>query len=361
MKLFNEERECCGCNACANICPKGAITMMRNDEGFAYPQVDNDKCVNCNLCEKVCPLKNEVKDTPNNKYFGFKLQDDDKRNKSSSGGVFQAIANKILAEEGVIFAAGFTEDMKVHHLEIDKPKDLIKVQRTKYVQSNLVDTHKKIKQHLNNGKKVLFIGTPCQVHSVKLFLGHEYENLFTISLVCYGVPSPEIWEKYVDYLQTKHKGKLTFYNFRDKRAHDAGHTAAYVVNGKEHSTNIYKDPYCSIFFKKYMIRPSCHECHYTTPLRCSDFTIGDFWGVEKVNPEFDDQMGVSLVIAHTEKAQNLFEEISVDNLTFECEEKYTLQPRLQGPTPPHENRDKFMEHYKKWPFKLFLMWYSKIK
>lgn len=386
MELFKNEKECCGCGACYNICPKQAITMKRNDEGFDYPEINNTICINCGLCEKVCPIKHKQNKIPENKYFGFKKKEN--RETSSSGGAFQEIAKYIFDKKGIVFAAGFDKDMKVKHLEITKREDLYKVQRTKYVQSDTNESFKKAKEYLDNNKYVLFVGTPCQIHGLKLFLNKDYENLITVDLVCFGVPSPGIWEQYVKYIERKHDGKLIFYDFRDKRAHDSGHTVSYKIaipkkreliyesptsiairiennimpkgyNIKEYSRNLYKDPYCSIFFKRYMIRPSCHECKYTTVNRISDFTIGDFWGIEKVKPEFDDKMGVSLIIAHTDKAKDIINKFNEENI-FECKKENILQPRLISPTEPND-REKFMNDYKNKPFGLLLFLYSKLK
>ena len=205
---------------------------------------------------------------------------------------------------------------------------------------------------------MLFCGTPCQSQALRLFLGQEYDTLIVVDLVCYGVPSPGIWENYVKYLEYRHHGKMTEFSFRDKRAQDYGHTCAYVINGEEYAGSLFQDRFCRMYFKNYILRPSCHSCKFCTVDRSSDFTIGDFWGIEKVKPEIDDGMGTSLVILHTEKAREIWEAVRDETFWFCCEEKDVLQPRLTEPTEAAKSRGFFMAFYRMLPFSLLLGLYK---
>ena len=232
--------------------------------------------------------------------------------------------------------------MEVVHREARSLEELEGLKTTKYVQSRMDGVYRRIRILLEEGKQVLFCGTPCQAHALRRFLGGPRPGLITADLVCYGAPSPGIWVDYVKFLERRHGGNLTDFAFRDKRARDNGHTRAYVCGGKEWAGDLSGDPYCGMFFGNYTIRPSCHVCPYCTADRGSDFTLGDFWGIEKVRPEADDGMGNSLVILHTEKAREIWAEVREELEWFPCGKEDLLQPRLVGPTPAARGRRRFM-------------------
>lgn len=359
-KLLCKKEECCGCGACFNICPKEAITMEFNDEGFLYPHINKDLCINCNVCNKVCPIKNKFNKECKNKYFGFKLTNTKKRNESTSGGIFTSIAEYILDKGGIVFGAAFDENLNVKHIEVNNINELKKIKKTKYVQSDVNNTYIKVKEYLENNYYVLFSGTPCEVHALKLFLNKEYEKLITVDIVCYGVPSPGIWNSYKKYLEEKHKGKLESFCFRDKRNHNDARTVSFKINEKEIIKPLNEDLFSSIYFRNCMLRPSCYKCNYCKTDRCSDFTIGDFWGIENIDSSFDDGDGVSLVILHTKKAKDIWEIIKNDGEYFECKSEDILQPRLIKPTEKARKRAIFMKAFKYLPFKIIINIFSKI-
>lgn len=350
MILYSKKEECCGCGACMDICPTEAIHMVQDQEGFWYPHVNRRVCVQCGQCERVCPLKGGEKTQHKNQYFGVWAKDEKVRYTSSSGGIFSVLAEHVLKCRGIVYGAGYAGNMRVVHKEVKSRKELEQIKRTKYVQSDMSGVYRSIKERLENGQEVLFCGTPCQAHALKLFLKRSYEKLYILDLICYGVPSPGIWQRYVKYLEGEKNGKMTAFSFRDKRNRDHGRMRSYVVNGVEYVDPHYKDEYCLMYFRNYILRPSCHQCTYCDVDRESDITIGDFWGIEKVRPEMDDSMGTSLVILHTDKGKKLWKLIEDEVIEFECEKKDVLQPRLQSPTTSAKRRWLFMILYRILPF-----------
>lgn len=358
MKLYEKKENCCGCGACAEVCPGGAVRMVSDGEGFRYPEVDQKKCLNCGRCEQVCPLKRTWKGTGVNQYFGVQAKDEAVRHASSSGGMFPVLAEYVFRRGGFVYGAAFDGEMQVVHRKAGTGEELEALKETKYVQSSLEGVYRSIDRQLREGRWVLFCGTPCQVQALKLYLNREYPWLLLAALVCYGVPSPGIWASYVKYLERKHGGKMTAFSFRDKRGRDNGHVRAYTVGGKEHADKLEKDLYCQMYFRNYILRPSCHACGYCSTERDCDFTLGDFWGIEKVRPEADDGMGTSLVILHTKKAEEIWEEVKGDLSWFPCGRTEILQPRLTGPTARAGGRGLYMALYKMLPFSLFLALYT---
>ena len=339
MKLYEDKARCCGCGACADGCPVDAIRMEPDGEGFLYPRVDGAACVGCGRCGAVCPMGRE-EGAPENRYFGARAREDAARFASSSGGVFPALAGYVLWRRGAVFGAAFGEGMELSHREARTPEGLEALKTTKYIQSRMDGVYRRIRALLDGGTWVLFCGTPCQAHALRRFLGRPCPTLITADLVCYGAPSPGVWADYVRVLERRHGGRLTAFSFRDKRNRDSGHTRAYVCGGREYAGALNADPYCGLYFANYIIRPSCHACPYCTVDRGSDFTLGDFWGIEKLRP--DDGMGNSLVILRSEKAREVWAEIAGELDWFPCRREAVLQPRLTGPTPAARGRGAFM-------------------
>ena len=366
MELYRKKEECCGCGACGDICPVGAIRMAMDGEGFLYPEIDEKKCIKCGKCERTCPIREASHGgdashgnpgKAENSYFGIRARDRNLRLASSSGGMFPLLADYVLRRQGVVYGAAFDQHMRVAHREACGGEELDALKRTKYVQSDLTGTYGRIRQRLAEGRWVLFVGTPCQAHALRRFLGKTWPKLIVADLVCYGAPSPGIWASYVKWLERKRGGRMTAFSFRDKRAGDNGHTCAYVVDGKEYAGNLNSDMFCRMYFTDYIIRPSCHACGYCTVDRDSDFTLGDFWGIEKVRPDMDDGLGTSMVILHTDLAREIWEEMKGEADWFPCGREDVLQPRLKGPTPAVAGRDRFMGLYRRLPFGLFVDWF----
>lgn len=350
-----EKKECCGCSACMSICPKNAISMKYDEEGFAYPYIDKEKCIECNLCDKICSFKNYVnrEKKENIEVYAVKHRDINVRMRSSSGGVYTAISEYILKNNGELVGAIFSNDMIVKHDFIENTTDIKKINGSKYVQSKMDGTYEKIKSSLQSGKKVLFSGTPCQVASLNRYLENiNTENLLTIDLVCHGVPSPKLWKDYVKYVENKYKARMINFDFRHKEEkQQETKPCAYLDNGRIIKDNIDSIIYSSICFNGCAMRPSCHNCKYTNFNREGDITIGDFWGIEKSKPEFQDGKGISLVILNTNKGKEVFNKIDNSIIKEVSSVKDCIQHNLRFPTEPSKKREKFWRDYHKKGFK----------
>lgn len=310
MINITDKSKCCGCHSCFNICPKKAISMVRDEEGFLYPRVDATSCVNCGLCEKVCHFlqdspKRENKPTT----YAAKIKDDEIRNQSSSGGLFSILANYILSKSGVVYGVAMNNTQKsAEFIRVDNIEDLAKLRGSKYLQATIDDAYKQVKEDLVSSRKVLFSGVPCQINGLKLYLGKEYDNLLIVEVICHGTPSPALWEKYFNYLENKYNAKIEKVNFREKR--NGWKTFGLTEDGDNISQylNQHQDPYMQMFLRNYCLRPSCYACKAKELESMADLTIADFWGIQNVVPEMDDDKGTSLVIVHSEKGKAVLEE-----------------------------------------------------
>lgn len=321
---------CCGCSACADICPVGAIEMRSGKDGFLYPECDKAKCKNCGRCDEICPYNQDYDVKVENKYYSLQAKEGAVRKVSSSGGAFRLLAETILKRGGAVVGASMDE-LVVRHMIIESVDELSRIQGSKYVQSDTRGIFTEVKRLLDDGREVLFSGTPCQADALKRFLGRDYSNLFLIDLICNGVASPIIWKRYTRYLERKYKSKLISYSFRDKRNCDDGHTVAAMFECGEKTWSIYEDKFCLSYFRGISSREQCSNCLYSTDKRKSDVTIGDFWGIEKSHPEMCDGMGTSLLIVHTDKGNALLSSISKQVRLYEISEREARQPRLFYP------------------------------
>lgn len=310
-----DKKDCTGCFACDNICPKKAISMQPDREGFLQPKINKDTCIECGLCMKTCPVLNPI-DLQRHKihcYAAF-ANDVNIRKRGSSGGLFTIFANWIIESGGVVIGAAFDENHVVRHFIASTKEELIRLQGSKYVQSNIGYIYKDVKKILSEKKKVLFVGTSCQVAGLRSFLHRPNENLFTIDLVCHGVPSPKIFEKYIDYLKNKDK-YFYAYNFRDLGGWscNSSSSSSKLPNGKEQIKMLYgvDSGYFTFFINGYMNRECCYHCVYakSTP-RAGDITLADFWGIGKKTPFiYDTRFGVSFVSPNTKQGEILFEAV----------------------------------------------------
>lgn len=311
MINIEDKEKCCVCSSCANICPYNCISLISDKEGFLYPYVDKDKCIECGMCEKACPIlykSNIVRE--NVAYISF-ANENNIRTNSSSGGIFPVIAEFILDNKGIVFGAAFDLNFEVHHIGIYDKKDLSKLMGSKYVQSDMGTIYKEARDELLCGRKVLFSGTPCQIAGLKKFLKKEYENLFTIDLLCHGVPSPKLWEKYLRDQEELYGASIENISMRKK-------TLGWRLfsmniqfdNGDIYSKNLKEDRFMRLFLNNICLRPSCYNCEFKDVNRNSDITLGDCWGIEKYMPYMDDDMGTSVIITHSKKGQEILRQIS---------------------------------------------------
>ncbi len=304
IKITNKEN-CCGCSSCYNICPKHAISMQTDYEGFLYPIVDEDKCIKCGLCVSACPIldKTEIKDEIREAYV-YQDEDDEVLKTSTSGGFIDCLFHYALNLEGFASGVIYDENFKTKHIITNDNQALVNLRGSKYSQSDLGNTFSRIKPLLQKNSLVAFCGTPCQVAGLKKFLKKDYDNLITIDIVCRSIPSPLLWQKYLNWQKEKHKAKITYINCRSKTyGYHNGSLVIHFSNGKMYSGSNRIDPYMKCFHSNVCSRPSCYQCKFKTRSRCSDFTVFDSWHPEKVSLKHiqDNNKGYSNVAVHTKK------------------------------------------------------------
>ena len=309
LKYINitSKEDCCGCTACANICPKGAITMKEDNEGFLYPTIDKEKCIQCGLCKKICPILNKQKFNDfKQKAYLFQNKNEETRKDSTSGGFFSAIAEYVIKNNGIVIGASFDENWKVKHTEARNIEEISKFRKSKYVQSDLRDIYKKIKGYLNKDKMVCFSGTPCQIAGLKAFLQKDYDKLITVDIMCHSVPSPLYFEKYKKYICDKlNAKKILDINFRDKSKYGYKYSLMTIKTDKgTYSEGIDTDPYLRAFFKDFSVRPSCYNCKFKTQKRVSDITIWDCFNINEIDNSFNDDKGTTRILIQSQKGLN---------------------------------------------------------
>ncbi len=311
IEILNRE-ECCGCEACVQVCPKGCISMVRDAEGFLYPKVDESACINCGACDRACPEKNVERDRNREilDAYGAYVKSDDIRNESSSGGIFSAVAESIIADGGIVYGAAYVNDFKIKHIKAENLEELSRLRSSKYAQSTMEGAFKEIKAELLKGRKVLFSGTECQIEGLRGYLGKSYENLYLVDVLCHGVPSPGVFAQYVEHLKKKYAKKIADIRFRDKCSGWRGYSFSIKFGDKTKECKLYRDnDYMKLFLRNMILRPSCHSCQFKDINRKSDITLGDFWSVDSIMPEMNDDKGVSIMLLHSEKGRALFDAI----------------------------------------------------
>ncbi|MGN0513853.1 MAG: Coenzyme F420 hydrogenase/dehydrogenase, beta subunit C-terminal domain [Lachnospiraceae bacterium] len=353
---------CSGCSACTQICPFNSIGMQADDKGFLYPALVNDTCTNCGLCDRTCPLNTYHADTLSNKqqtFYAARIRNYRKRMESQSGGMFAVIAEYVLEERGVVYGAYLTDDFSCHFKRITSVSDLPLIKGSKYVQADPGSTFSQIKTDLISGRLTLFCGTPCQVDGLKNYLlqnNVEQTNLITCDLVCHGVPSPLVYSAYIDYLKNTRDEKLIRFNFRDKAC--GWHNTLSGITFENDIEPQYSRLYSDIFYSDLCLRDSCYECQYSNTSRVGDFTIGDFWGIEKLSSKFNDQTGTSLLILNSDKAHNYFSKFN-RHLDFEeYSMEQCLQHNLIKPTNKPEGVDHFWDDFATHSIKYIIKKYS---
>lgn len=305
MISLNRKEECCGCTACASVCPKTCISMQTDLEGFKYPVVNINQCIRCHKCEKVCPVINPPDcgtDLP--EAYLSRTKDEELRTECTSGGVFTSIAKKILVQGGIAYGVIYDDDFNVIHSRISRISEISKLPGSKYVQSDMGTIMRQVKLDIGSGKEVVFCGTPCQVAGLRNYLGKKYNNLCLVDLVCHGVPSPLLWENYREYLNKKH-GKLCYVNFRSKKlGYHVSVMEERFDNGKSQVGSARTNLMSKCFFQNVADRPICYECPFKTISRCSDITIFDGWHAsEYINGLVDDDKGYTIILVHSIKGK----------------------------------------------------------
>lgn len=351
MIKISDKSNCCGCSACVQICPKKCIKMKQDIEGFEYPSIDIAKCINCGLCEEICPVQNS-KNEGNKilKAYVAYAKKEDIRLQSSSGGMFTLLSEEILNRNGVIFGAAFDEKFLVHHMAIDNKEDLSNLRGSKYLQSRIENTYFEAKQFLNDGRFVLYVGTACQIAGLKEYLRENYEKLYTIDVLCHGVPSPKVWETYLRYQEKQHKASVKSIFFRYKVNGWKTYSMQVLFRNSEKYEKIFKNDYfMKLFLRDICLRPSCYDCKFKNLNRPADITIGDCWGIENYMPSMDDNKGTSVVLIHSKNGQKLFDTLKNQIVYNEAEVDKALPPTADSrkSVVMHPKRDKFFKKLEK--------------
>ena len=352
INIDNSNKDkCCGCTACMNICPVNAIEMIPDEEGFLYPVVNKEKCINCDLCEKTCPIINKKKvEGKIEEAYALRAKDEKILKTSTSGGFFTPIANWILKNIGV----GFGDEKRIEHVIItnENKKRLPELRGSKYVQSYLGDIYKQTKGLLETGKEVLFSGTPCQVQGLIKFLSKDYENLITVDLICHGVPSPKLWEKYVEYQEKKHNSKIIKVNFRNKTyGYHSGTMNLVFDNGKKYYGSARVDYMLKSFFTEISSRPCCYDCKFKDRKHISDFTIFDAWTVNRTtyNKVKDDDRGYTNIFVNSNKGKEILKKIKKDYTLYEIDIDKAIELdgiMVENSAIPNKNRKEYYKFFK---------------
>lgn len=339
QKIFDR---CCGCSACASICPKDAIRLVPDVNGFYKPEVSAD-CIECGACLKVCPVAESPKGEDPKGYYACAAEPE-RVERSSSGGVFSLLAEAVLSEGGVVFGCGWGEDHLPRHRQISSKEELASLYGSKYAQSRLEGIYPQVKSQLRQGKKVLFSGTPCQVAGLRRYLKKEYDNLTAVDFICHGVPSTKVLRKHLQELEQKQGARVDSLTFRDKtKGWKELQLTIRFDDGSEYSRPAAQDPYYRAFLSNLSLNKICGECPFNTLPRSADITLGDFWRVEQHHEGFGENAGVSCVVVNTEKGGALFETIR-SKLTVVSSSKADIMdgnPFLDGHCKLHKRRNKF--------------------
>jgi coenzyme F420-reducing hydrogenase beta subunit len=315
--------------------------MKENVEGFLYPVIDASRCVDCGLCAKTCMAKKQADNTYEKSAYAMSSKDDAIRRESSSGGVFTLIAEYVISNGGVVYGAAFDEEYNVCHIRISNRSEIAKLRTSKYVQSRIGDCYKSAKQDLDNGVKVLFTGTPCQLAGLRGYLKRDYDGLFCQDVMCHGAPSPKLWRKYLDELNI---GKIERISFRDKTV--GWSLFSMKIEGEKGTVceKFFDNTYMKAFLADIALRQSCYNCNCNGLNYFSDITLADFWGLDKAYPELDDNRGVSLVLVNSDKGKRLIDAVSEGLNISEVDITKSLKGNKAAitDTPCHKNREKFM-------------------
>ena len=350
--LTVDYEKCTGCGACVQRCPKRCISWIIIEFGFRYPQVDKAVCVNCGLCERVCPIDKTLEIPMAQKAFAAVHKDSEVLAKSTSGGAFTAIADAVFSQNGIVYGVAMLDDMQVKHIRTSSKDDFAALRSSKYLQSDTGTTYQMVEQDLKQGNIVLYSGTPCQIDGLKHFLRKDYENLYTVDIVCHGVGSQAYFDKYMDFARERY-GKIKTLRFRSKEY--AGWSCGVGVVVVDTSDRLKKIPYrdfdnyyYSYFLSGDIYRKSCYSCKYANTRRVGDFSLGDYWGIEKLHLPLDTQNGCSLLLVNSDKGFRMLEHIqtlvmqetSVDSAVKQNEQ-------LKAPSVlPLTRKDRILEYEK---------------
>lgn len=350
MILYKDKDFCTGCTACENVCPRNSITMIEDEEGFCYPVIDDKSCNDCGLCKKTCPQYKEHNKCENNQeIYAASHNSKDIVFNSSSGGMFTALSDWILENDGVVYGVMFDDNFVVSHNRATDNKTRDKFRGSKYVQSNISFIFKHIEENLKNNIIVMFTGTPCQNAGLLNYLEKKKINidkLYTCDNICHAVTSPLIWKEYIKFLQDKFNDKLTSFNMRSKKFGWKEKKISAIFDKGDYSQEINtKYSFNRLYSSLLTARPSCYKCTYTSYSRVTDITIGDYWNIDEKNNKYLNSNGVSTILVNTLKGAQWFDNIKA-SLTYEpSNAKASWQPHLEYSSVKPQGRDKFWKEY----------------
>lgn len=349
MIRLNTKADCCGCTACASICSHNAIKMIEDEEGFLYPVIDSNNCIECGACEKACPVifrdKGKFQLVQQSLYVCHHKNEEIWQS-SSSGGIFTALSDYVFSNGGVVYGAMYDENFAVVHGAAENEYEAIKFRGSKYSQSDLTGVYTDIKQRLKTDQLVLFSGTPCQVEGLRSFLRKPYPNLITVDLLCHCVPSPKVFRDYITFLKKKYKSDIAAINMKDKTNGWTNQSlrltlADGTTRFGEENTRLWN----KLFYSHTIARPSCHSCRFSNINRPGDITIGDYWGIENVHPEYFDKRGISLLITNTPQGEKIFEAIKHSLVYIQSDISKALTSKYVYATKPSPIRAQFWNYY----------------
>jgi len=346
-----QKDKCCGCRACEQICPKNCIMMKVDSEGFIIPVVDETVCINCGLCVQRCAqIERPMNEEKIQEVYAARHKNKRILLRSTSGGIFDAIGRFLLKQGYHVYGCAWSIDLHAVHVEINEEKELQKLHGSKYVQSDTNDTYSKVKAQLREGEYVLYSGTACQIGGLIKFLGKNYINLYTIDVICHGVPSPLLFENYLEWLSQRLGENVISYDFRNKEKTAWGlvYKAKTKTKTKTKFLTAYLDPYYKAFLECKTYRECCYSCKYANENRVSDITLGDYWGIERQHPEFFDDRGVSVLIVNSNKGKLILEAIrnQIEFITSSYQQAALQNSNLISPSFRPSSRDNIYQYIK---------------
>lgn len=355
--VINNPDKCCGCLNCLNKCPKKCISMQMQPSGFYYPKINTELCVNCGICESVCPaIKESVISTNNPLVYCTYSKDETIRYKASSGGIFGVLANRVIEHGGAVYGAAFDENLRLQCQRADTQEELEPLYKSKYIESYLGNIFFDVESQLKKRRSVLFCGTPCQCMALTLFLGKEYPNLLLVDFLCHGVPSQELFNKSVENYQNKHHLKILKFQFRAKppkpRAIGYYYSMSYVDSKGKYQEKTSEPqnhfPYYRNYSNYTSFRQSCYGCKFATLKRTTDFTIGDFWKLDRLQECPDFGKGYSMIFVRSEKAKHFLEAYTKDDIylkKYEINDVVDLNPPISEGLADSAEHKEFMKDY----------------